>query len=517
MSKGEVKVGQVELGMANNPADFQTAIEATKFGKFNVMLLCISIAGALTMQFETGVISFIIPMAACDLNLTSSQKGLLNSMAFLGMTTSGCFWGFLLDTLGRKKPLLIGFLIETLITVGKSFSPRVDLLCVLQFCGGTITGGLYIAVNTYLHEFHSTEYRGKIQMLYGSMFCFGNVIIPLLSSAVTTLNISYTIATIKLYSWNVLFLICATPSAITTICLYFLPETPKFLMSCNKNDEALTVLKHVYSANTGQDKELYPVKALIQEKEEINEASSKKSWLEYAKIGWKQIAPLFGKKHCLHLFLVCGIQALFQVTVNTFRLYMPQLFQAAHDYQVANNASASMCNILTVLRTPTAEKENDAVCLVNTENNFQVYLNSTIVATATMIAYLTAGTFINLLGKKNLLNILNVTAGITISCLYLSKNMTTTLVLGSLFFLSLSICFDIFVTIVVVIFPTTLRAMAFSFSLLIGRSLTVLGNMIVPMLVEMGCAPLLIAWSTLTISGFILSCFVPNTDKMDMK
>lgn len=70
--------------VTENPAEFQTAIAATKFGKFNILLILGCIPAALTIQFESTLNSFIIPAAACDLELTSTEKGLLNSMPFFG-------------------------------------------------------------------------------------------------------------------------------------------------------------------------------------------------------------------------------------------------------------------------------------------------------------------------------------------------------------------------------------------------------------------------------------------------
>ena len=43
---------------------------------------------------ETLCVSFLLPAAECDLNMTSSDKGLLTSMTFLGMLIGGYFWYF---------------------------------------------------------------------------------------------------------------------------------------------------------------------------------------------------------------------------------------------------------------------------------------------------------------------------------------------------------------------------------------------------------------------------------------
>lgn len=62
-----------------------------------------------------------------------------------------------------------------------------------------------------------------------------------------------------LHSWNIFLLIVAMPSLISSLNFTFLPESPKFLMSCGENDKALAVFKQVYSMNTGKEMDTYPV------------------------------------------------------------------------------------------------------------------------------------------------------------------------------------------------------------------------------------------------------------------
>lgn len=48
-------------------------------------------------------------------------------------------------------------------------------------------------------------------------------------------------------------------SLIASVSFYYLPESPKFLLSHGQENEALEVLKEIYSTNTGKSKDTYPV------------------------------------------------------------------------------------------------------------------------------------------------------------------------------------------------------------------------------------------------------------------
>lgn len=64
-------------------------------------------------------------------------------------------------------------------------------------------------------------------------------------------------------SWRIFLLICALPSFVVAALLFLLPESPKFLLSKGRNEEAMEIFRKIYHINTGNDKDHYPVKHLI--------------------------------------------------------------------------------------------------------------------------------------------------------------------------------------------------------------------------------------------------------------
>ncbi|CAG2059681.1 unnamed protein product [Timema podura] len=60
-------------------------------------------------------------------------------------------------------------------------------------------------------------------------------------------------------SWRVLVVLSAVPGFITAILYSFLPESPKFLLGQRKESECLIILNKMYTLNTGERAESYPV------------------------------------------------------------------------------------------------------------------------------------------------------------------------------------------------------------------------------------------------------------------
>lgn len=65
-------------------ADFETAISATGYGKYNLLLLAAILPSALSQVFEVEGVGYVIPVAQCDLGLTLEMKGILNSVCQSG-------------------------------------------------------------------------------------------------------------------------------------------------------------------------------------------------------------------------------------------------------------------------------------------------------------------------------------------------------------------------------------------------------------------------------------------------
>lgn len=69
---------------AEETADFETAISACGFGVFNVIIIVCALPCLTSMVFSASVISYVMPTAECDLNLSVMDMGILNAMTYSG-------------------------------------------------------------------------------------------------------------------------------------------------------------------------------------------------------------------------------------------------------------------------------------------------------------------------------------------------------------------------------------------------------------------------------------------------
>lgn len=116
----------------------EDALASTGFGKFNYGLIVLTGAVLGCVFLETVNINFVLPVAQCDLNMTTENKGMLSGIAFIGIIVSSHFWGFMADTRGRKAVMVPTLFIAFAITIASSFTKSFWLLVFLRFLNGVL-------------------------------------------------------------------------------------------------------------------------------------------------------------------------------------------------------------------------------------------------------------------------------------------------------------------------------------------------------------------------------------------
>lgn len=244
-------------------ADFETAIEQTGYGKFHYILL--GICGLVSTSEEMDVISmsFILPSAQCDLNLNTHTKGWLNCIIFVGMMFGAYVWGSLADSLGRKKVLIVISYMNAACIVASSFTQNYELFMLFRFLNGAALGGAGPVIWSYFAEFQPKHKRGSMLSFMAAFWTLGNLLVASMAWLIIPTDIGFETEGFVYNSWRIFLLICAVPSFIVAILLMYLPESPKFLLSCGRFEEALAIFRGIYVTNTGNDPSMYPVKELL--------------------------------------------------------------------------------------------------------------------------------------------------------------------------------------------------------------------------------------------------------------
>lgn len=547
---GQTKQQEHVVVDAAGPADFETAIAATGYGRFNYLLLLVAMPCCIGTVFETTTMSYVLPSAECDLRLSLVDKGTLNAVTYGGMITSAFFWGFLSDTYGRKRLLVYGFLLDATFNVLCATSQSVVAIMIFKFMGGFIICGPFAVLMAYLSEFHSLQHRSRVMMMVGIFYSIANVLLPSLAWAIipqSEWDFTLFDGRLAIHSWQIFLAVCCLPSLLSGACCMFFPESPKFLMSQGRNEQAMAVFRTLYALNTGRSREDYPVKELVDETAVKGDASGPKDCKEEvlqkpAKISGlrsfqNQMKAMFGKTHLKNSLMAYSIQFGILFGLNTFRLWVPQLFTIIQEYELDPTTFASdgtLCDMLAykvnksavvlhqevdrqfvAMAPSTVLDSEELVCQPTTQGD--IYLNPLIIGCVGVGAYLVTTVLINAIGNRNLLVYGLATSGCCGLLLYWSKSSAVVLVLSATYITIASISSTGLVGSVVAMFPTSMRTMVVSLTMMFGRTGSIIGNVLFPYLMALGCWPPFLMIGSIHIVVALISTTLPRTVKKPLQ
>ncbi|XP_012227333.2 synaptic vesicle glycoprotein 2B-like [Linepithema humile] len=511
-------------------ADFEMAISAAGTGKFQYLLILAIIPASWASSIDTGNMSMILSSAECDLGLSLFNKGLLNAVIYVGMVLSGFIWGYLADVKGRKNVIFYGYMADGICNLLAGFSQNFETLVFFKFLSGFLVSGPHATLMAYCSEFYGAKGRTKIPLIVGFSVSVGCVVNAALAWMVVPQSWLFVFwdGAFVYNSWRIFLSLCGVSTLLGIICLCFFPESPKFLMTQNRNEEALEVFKRIYSMNTGLPKDDYPIRALGDVNlnntttTQSNSLESQKSTKSCFKNGIQQMKPLCSNPHLSRILLLVTIQFGGMLCLNTLRLWQPQLFATIHnfDHLDTNITNPTFCEILDISTSATTMSDlNKTVAFeeISSCENIIVsdatYIDTVIVATTSSIFILSGSVFVNFLEHKYLSLISYGCALLCLISLIWSTNTLTTLVLTCLNLGLLCLTFNVVVGATVLLFPTSLRAMAVSMQMIVGRIGAMLGNLIFPILLAYGCVTPIINLACFTLLCILLTYFLPSTRK----
>lgn len=270
----------------------------------NVLVIAlIASTGGLLFGFDTGVISGALPFLKDHWKLTDGNVELLTTSVLVGAVIGAIASGRLSDVLGRKRMIMINAVIFALGAVGCAFSTDFVMLISMRLIVGFAIGITSFVVPMYIAEIAPSAKRGSLVTLNQLMITIG-----LLVSYITDYWLSNDN---NVESWRWMFLVGFFPAIVLLVGMFFLPETPRWLMSKNRWDEGKKVLIAV------EDPSLIE-QTLTDLKEEI-EFSSKNS-IKAAEILKPWLRPA--------LIITIGIFFFQQFSgVNTIIYYSPIIFE----------------------------------------------------------------------------------------------------------------------------------------------------------------------------------------------
>ncbi len=188
--------------------------------------------GGFLFGFDTAVISGVEKAIQQLFHLSSFLHGFAIASALIGTIIGAMTAGSPADKFGRKPVLYAIALIYTLTSIGTALSMNLTMFITFRFWGGVAVGASSVVAPMYISEIAPANVRGRMTALFQF-----NVIFGILMAFVS----NYLLRDVGADAWRWMLAVLAIPSAFYFILLFFVPESPRYLVKINQIDHAVSI------------------------------------------------------------------------------------------------------------------------------------------------------------------------------------------------------------------------------------------------------------------------------------
>ncbi|XP_075976086.1 putative transporter svop-1 [Anticarsia gemmatalis] len=488
-----------------NRVAFEQALDMTGYARYNLCMFILCASIILGMTFEIFSVSYLVPASVCELHTTNVQQGLVACVPLAGIIATSHIWGYLADTKGRRKILIISMTLSYISGTCAAFSPNWIVLSFLKFISSASVSGAFALSVTLLSECTPMRRRSVLVILSTSVFLTGTGVMAVLSIPILPLSFSYYIPVLDIYfnSWRLLDLIFAMPCAISALGAVFAYESPKYLLSVGRNKEALEVLRGMYVMNYGKSGDSYEVDELI-----LDEDSKSTGHKGFFASMVAQTMPMLRPPLLKHTVLLSCLYVISYMSSNSFTVWLPFIVNAFMTSVMEGNSHLTVCEMIRIYQNSTTVVESTD-CSMNSFAMTMVFGINFILA----IMNIGMSGLVNKLGRKNLFIGVQVVAGVSALCINSSPFWMLSAVLF-MCFMSGVFNFGFLSTFSVDIFPTYVKAMAVCLTLMVGRGSAIFGINILKRLLDNNCEYAFYIFGSVTCFGGIVGLLLPSDAKI---
>ncbi|KAJ7510997.1 hexose transporter [Mycena galericulata] len=176
---------------------------------------------------------------------TKGKLGLLSAIQNIGALAGYPFAPYLSDGIGRKPTVFIGALIMVIATAIQTASQSVGMFIGARFLIGF---GLTFAANAapmLVTELSYPKYRATLTSTYNSLWYSGAIVAAWTTFGTFKIN--------NTWSWRVPSALQALPSVLQVLLVWFVPESPRYLVSKGKETQALKTLAYYHGDGNEDD------------------------------------------------------------------------------------------------------------------------------------------------------------------------------------------------------------------------------------------------------------------------
>ena len=225
---------QINGGVKMQSINVSEMIDTSKINRFHlsVIILCALILAL--DGYDLVVYGVIMPFVMEEWGLTPIEAGAIGSYGMIGLILGAFIFGPIADKVGRKNVVLFCLMDFSLFTAMCYFSNSPTSFGIYRFLAGVGMGGIFPNIVALMTDFAPKKKRAFVINVVNSGFPLGGLIAA-----------GCGIFLLPVFGWKSLLLLAGIGLLLIPFVYIYLPDSPNFYLTKNKQDKLVEILKKV--------------------------------------------------------------------------------------------------------------------------------------------------------------------------------------------------------------------------------------------------------------------------------
>jgi putative MFS transporter len=264
--------------------------------------------------YDLGIISVVLPLIAADLHTSAVWAGLIGASTLIGIFIGSPLFGWVTDRFGRRIPFMVNLVAFVVLGLLQAVVANPEQLFVVRLALGMAIGAEYAIGAPMLSEFSPADRRGRLGAVLEVWWYWGFLV---------SVVVGFVLRDALGASWRLVLTTSAAPAVLTLLFRSGLPESPRWLLSRGRSDEA-------------QDIAL----AYVGDQRHFDEEFAAEPEIR------GRVRDLLSPAYRRQMLVVCGYWAFLIAPYFAIVTFAPQVFAALH---LDERASTIATNAIAVL------------------------------------------------------------------------------------------------------------------------------------------------------------------------
>ncbi|MCW4462081.1 sugar porter family MFS transporter [Sphingomonas sp. BT-65] len=220
-----------------------------------IAIVAVATIGGLLFGYDSGAVNGTQAGLKSTFGLSEGGLGFTVGSLLIGCFIGAFLAGRLADLMGRRNVMILTAILFLIGALIQGFSHEQWIFVAARIAGGMAVGAASVLSPAYISEVAPADIRGRMTTIQQIMIISG-----LTAAFVVNYYLARTAGAstnefwLGYEAWRWMYWMQAIPATVFLVALFFIPESPRYLVSKGRHEEATRVLTSLFGAGTAARK-----------------------------------------------------------------------------------------------------------------------------------------------------------------------------------------------------------------------------------------------------------------------